>query len=205
MLTTAGAVLARVLVSLLGRTWRYSVAGGDHPSGLRSAGQPFVFALWHSHLIPLIWLHRGDRTALLVSGHLDGGYLAQAAETWGYGVIRGSSTRGGATAFRQMLRVLHSGGEIAITPDGPRGPAEIVKRGAVSAAQHAGVAIVPVAAAASSCWQLRSWDRFMIPKPFARIRVVYGGPLELSRSASRHTAAKLLQDRLEAVTSSVRC
>lgn len=200
MLISAVAAVARWLIALLGATWRVEVVGRDHPSRLRRRRQPFVFALWHGDLVPLMWFHRGDSTSLVVSGHVDGGYLVKAARAWGYGIIQGSSTRGGQAAFRQMLRVLRDGGEIAITPDGPRGPARVVKSGVVAAAQLAGVSIIPVAVTVSSGWRLRSWDQFLIPKPFARVHIVYDDPLTLPASTRRADGARLLQQRLDSLT-----
>lgn len=202
---SAGAAVARWLISLLGATWRVEVVGRDHPSRLRRRRQPFVFALWHGDLVPLMWFHRGDSTSLVVSTHVDGGYLVKAARAWGYGIIQGSSTRGGQAAFRQMLRVLRDGGEIAITPDGPRGPARVVKSGVVAAAQLAGVSIIPVAVTVSSGWRLRSWDQFLIPKPFARVHIVYDDPLTLPASTRRADGARLLQQRLDSLTVAAGC
>ena len=200
-----GGAIARWVVSLLGLTWRVHVDGSEHLQELRRHHRPFAFALWHRHLLPLVWYHRGDPTSLVVSEHHNGGYLARAARGWGYRLIRGSSTRGGVWALRRMLRVLQGGGEIAVTPDGPRGPAGVVKPGVVAAIQMAEAAIVPVAAAASSCWKLRSWDGFSIPKPFARVRVVYGAPLRFSKAVARTEATRLLQRRLDAVSEAARC
>ncbi len=205
MLISAGAAVARWLISLLGATWRVEVAGRDHPLRLRRRRQPFVFALWHGDLVPLIWFHRGDSTSLVVSRHVDGGYLAKAARAWGYGIVPGSSTRGGQMAFRQMLRILRDGGEIAITPDGPRGPARVVKGGVVAVAQLAGVSIIPVAVMVSSGWRLRSWDQFLIPKPFARVHIVYDEPLTLPASTQRADGARLLQQRLDSLTAAAGC
>ena len=104
-----------------------------------------------------------------------------------------------------MLEILRGGGEIAVTPDGPRGPAGVVKPGVVVAAQVTGVPIVPVAAVSSSSWRLRSWDGFRIPKPFARVRIVYGVPLRVSGEVSRSAAAEMLRQRLDAVSELARC
>ena len=205
MKSRLGGTIARWVVSLLGLTWRVRVYGTEHLQDLRRDGRPFAFALWHRHLLPLVWYHRGHPTSLVVSAHHNGGYLARAARGWGYRLIRGSSTRGGVWAFRRMLRVLQSGGEIAVTPDGPRGPAGVVKPGVVAAIQIAGASIVPVAAWASSSWKLRSWDGFSIPKPFARLHVAYGAPLCFSKDVARSEATSLLQRRLDAVTEAARC
>jgi lysophospholipid acyltransferase (LPLAT)-like uncharacterized protein len=166
-----------VLVGLLARTWRYRLAGREHPQTLYDGRRPFVFALWHSRILPLLYLHRHEAMVLLISRHRDGGLLATLAERWGYRFVRGSTRRGGEIGLRGVVRALQAGGVVAITPDGPRGPAQRVKPGIVAAAQHAGVPVVPATARPSRAWQLSSWDRFCIPKPFATIDVVYGAPL----------------------------
>ena len=205
MKTRLGGTIARWTVSLLGLTWRVKVDGTEHLQELRRHGRPFAFALWHRHLLPLVWYHRGDPTALVVSAHYNGGYLARAARGWGYRLIRGSSTRGGCAAFRHMLRVLQRGGEIAVTLDGPRGPPGVVKPGVVAAIQIADASIVPCAAAASASWKLRSWDEFRIPKPFARVHFVYGAPIRFSKDLARVEATQVLQQHLDAVSDAARC
>jgi len=168
LLTRVGGVLMRLLAS----TWRYRERGAEHYEALGQA--PFIFVLWHSRILPLLYLHRGEGFVLLVSQHRDGGYLVDLATRWGYRAVRGSSRRGGAVGLLGIVRELRAGARIAMTPDGPLGPAEQVKPGAIAAAQHAGAPIVPAGASASAAWWIESWDRFCIPKPFARIDVVYG-------------------------------
>ena len=205
MKTRLGGTIARWVVSLLGLTWRVNAQGAEYLQELRRHRRPFAFALWHRHLLPLVWYHRGGPTALVVSEHNNGGYLARAARGWGYRLIRGSSTRGGFSAFRRMLRVLQQGGEIAVTPDGPRGPAGVAKPGVVAAIQITDAWIIPIAVAASSSWKLRSWDDFHIPKPFARVHVVYGAPLRFAKDVARVEATQILQQHLDAVSEAARC
>jgi lysophospholipid acyltransferase (LPLAT)-like uncharacterized protein len=168
ILTRIGAVGMRLLAA----TWRYRQHGVEHYQP--HARSPFIFVLWHSRILPLLWHHRGEGLVLLVSQHRDGQYLVDLATRWGYRAVRGSSRRGGAVGLLGIVRELQAGSRIALTPDGPVGPPEEVKPGAVAAAQHAGVPIIPIAARTTSAWWIRSWDRFCIPKPFARIEVVYG-------------------------------
>ncbi|MGH7570019.1 MAG: lysophospholipid acyltransferase family protein [Gemmatimonadales bacterium] len=171
------AVVGAALIELLAATWRVRVRGAEHLRDLRAARQPFVFVLWHSRILPLLYQHRREGIVLLISRHRDGGYLAALARRWGYRFVRGSSRRGGDVGLLGIVRSLQGGAEVAVTPDGPRGPAERVKPGAVAAAQHAAVPLLPIGARASAAWWLRSWDRFCVPKPFARIDVVYGPAL----------------------------
>lgn len=164
---------------LLAQTWRFRVVNGDAVRNLRSNERPFIFALWHAHLLPLLWYHRDEGVMILVSEHRDGELVARTAESLGYGLIRGSTTRGADRALISLVRELKSGREVAITPDGPRGPAEKFAPGALVAAQRSDSFILPVAVSASRSWRLRSWDRFMIPKPFARVTVAYGPPTKV--------------------------
>jgi lysophospholipid acyltransferase (LPLAT)-like uncharacterized protein len=138
-----------------------------------------IFVLWHSRILPLLYHHRGRGIVLLISRHRDGGYLADLAERWGYRAVRGSSKRGGAAGLLGIVRELQGGAVVAITPDGPQGPPEKVKPGAIAAAQHAGVPLLPLTANASRAWWAGSWDRFCVPKPFARVEIVYGPPIKV--------------------------
>jgi lysophospholipid acyltransferase (LPLAT)-like uncharacterized protein len=161
----------------LARTWRVEICGDERVTALRAAKIPVVFAVWHGRLFPPLWHRRHEGIALLVSQHRDGGYLAHAAARWGYRVFRGSSTRGGAAGLRRIVRALRKGGDAAFAADGPRGPREVAKPGAIAAARMAGAAVVPVGVGALQCWRLGSWDRMQVPAPGTRVRIVYGEPL----------------------------
>lgn len=173
------AAIGPPLVQALAATWRIRVRGAEHLRALREARRPFVFVLWHSGILPLLFHHRREGVVLLISQHRDGGYLADLSDRWGYRSVRGSTKRGGDVGLLGIVRALQGGAEVAVTPDGPRGPAERVQPGAVAAAQHAGVPLLPVSARPSAAWYLRTWDRMCIPKPFAAIEVAYGAPLEV--------------------------
>jgi lysophospholipid acyltransferase (LPLAT)-like uncharacterized protein len=173
------AVLGPWLVRALAATWRIRVRGAEHLQGLRQAHRPFVFVLWHSRILPLLYHHRNEDIVLLISRHRDGEYLANLGERWGYRSVRGSTKRGGEVGLLGIVRALQGGAVVAITPDGPRGPAEQVQPGAVAAAQHAGVPLLPIGARPSSAWWLGSWDRMCIPKPFARVEIEYSAPIEV--------------------------
>jgi hypothetical protein len=189
-----------LLLRALAATWRIDVVGSEHLLATRSAGGAFVFALWHRTLLPLLWWHRRQDITLLVSRHADGSLLADAAARLGYRLVRGSTTRGGAVALRAIIRALNAGVTVALTPDGPRGPAHVVKPGALVAARRARVPILPVAAGASSAWRLPSWDHLLVPRPFARVRIAYGPPLDPARAPEPAASACELTRRLDAVS-----
>lgn len=167
--TAAGTALIKTLAA----TWRY------RESGTKQLQAPFIFVLWHSRILSLLPVYKDEGIVLLVSRHRDGGSLVDLAAGWGYRSVRGSTQRGGEIGLLGIVRALQGGAIVAMTPDGPRGPAERVQPGAVAAAQHAGVPIVAAGARVSSAWHLRSWDRQRIPKPFARIDVLYGSPIRI--------------------------
>jgi hypothetical protein len=166
------------LFGLVARTWRYSLRGGEHERDAHQGGSRVIYALWHGRLLPLAFLYRGRGVGALVSRHRDGEYLAGALEHLGFRVCRGSSGHGGAEGLLGM-RELARTADLAITPDGPRGPAGEVAPGILTLAQCTGMPIVPVGCVARPAWHLDSWDRFMIPWPFARVEVRYGAAIRV--------------------------
>jgi lysophospholipid acyltransferase (LPLAT)-like uncharacterized protein len=175
---------------MLARTWRFRIINPGALDGLRAAKRAFIFSLWHGQLLPLLWHHRDEGVVLLISEHKDGEMIARAAESLGYALVRGSTTRGGDRALISVIRELQAGREVAITPDGPRGPARKYAPGALVAAQRSGAVILPIVAVADRAWRLRSWDGFMIPKPFARVTVAYGDPAAVLAQTPRAAAAE---------------
>ncbi len=191
--TLVGGAALRALAA----TWRLRVRNEEALLSLRAANRPFIFSLWHGQLLPLLWHHRNRGVAVLISEHRDGELVARTAASLGYRLIRGSSTHGAERALIGLVRDLRQGVEVAITPDGPRGPARKFAPGALIAAHRAAAPILPVAAAADRSWRLKSWDSFMIPKPFARVTVAYGDAVEVDAADPREAAAQV--DRFEAL------
>lgn len=182
--------LARWVVRGLGATWRVTVLNGEPAEALRRAGHAYVIAIWHGELFACLHRHRDQGIAVLISEHRDGELIAQVAEGIGYAPsVRGSSTRGAARALLQLVRTLQEGRVVGITPDGPRGPRRRCAPGAVAAAQRARVPILPLRAVATSAWRFNSWDRFTIPKPFARVVLSYGTPYVVPEGAEALAAA----------------
>src|ERR687893_275850 len=156
---------------MLASSWRIEVIHEERWRSLYEARRPHIFLLWHEVLLPLLWQHRHQGVAIVVSEARDGQYLSDLALALGYRAVRGSSTRGGARALLGAVRQLQAGRSVAFTPDGPRGPRRELKPGVVAAAQRGGGVIGPINAKANRAWRLHSWDRFMIPKPFARVQI----------------------------------
>ncbi|WP_053334548.1 lysophospholipid acyltransferase family protein [Gemmatimonas phototrophica] len=164
-----------LLVALLGRTWRVRTYGRD--AQLRPSGYvgPVVYTLWHGQMLSLLWRHT-VRTGVLVSEHKDGEIITRILEQFGMFGVRGSSSRGGTRALLEAVQVVKGGTHMAFTPDGPRGPRHSFAPGALILAHRAAVPIVTITAHVDRVWRFGSWDAFELPKPFARITVLYGEP-----------------------------
>jgi Kdo2-lipid IVA 3' secondary acyltransferase len=184
------ASLGTAIIRALAITWRYRLTNQESVRSLRARREPFIFAFWHGQMLPLLWVHRGERVAVVISSHHDGEIIARIAERLGYRTIRGSSSRGAARALLGIVRELETGAEVAVTPDGPRGPARKFAGGALVAAQRVGAPIVGIGVNASRAWRLKSWDRFMIPKPFSKVNVVYTSPAHVAAATARDAEAE---------------
>ena len=193
--------LGAAVLRLLALTWRIRVENGAESSAAHAAGRRVIYALWHGELLPLLWHHRDRGIAVVISEHRDGEIIARIAERLGYTTVRGSSSRGGSRALIGLMRAIEAGRDGAVTPDGPRGPAHVFAPGAAIAAQRTGASILPVRASATRAWRLKSWDRFLIPKPFARVRVVYGALTPVRTESPREAAD--LAPQLQAILDGV--
>jgi lysophospholipid acyltransferase (LPLAT)-like uncharacterized protein len=168
---TAGALLIRAL----GSTWRVTTEGPD-PFGPRE--RPLVGALWHQGLLVAAYRWRGLGLAVPVSQSRDGELIAGVLGQLGFAESpRGSSSRGGTSVLRTMIRLNRAGTTIAVLPDGPRGPARQMKRGIIAVATATGADVVPVGVAARRAYRFNSWDRTLLPLPFTRVHCVYGPPI----------------------------
>src|SRR5947199_5305161 len=167
------------LLQLWARTLRYEI---DDRAGIvgRPVTENCIGALWHNRLLIFPAVLRRffpqRHGAALISASRDGDLLTDAVQRFGYDVIRGSSSRLGASAILQLTQVLASGRDVVITPDGPRGPAYELGPGIIFLAQKSGAAVLPINLEYSHCWRLGSWDRFIIPQPFSKVRVLVNPP-----------------------------
>ena len=186
--------LGSALLNTLFKTVRYTVEGKANYEQFTAKGKPVVFALWHGRLLPLAYLRRNEGVATLISRSADGDYLARLMENWGFEPVRGSSSRGGTEALRELVKHCRDGRSLAITPDGPRGPMQQLKSGVITAAQLSGAPIIPASSAATRGWWPGKWDRFLIPKPFAKIRVQYGAPITVPRNADSAQLEQMRKD-----------
>ena len=182
-----GLPLLRGVIRLLNWTYRHEPVIGEQNI------EPFIGddavcapCYWHQQhvlcsLQTRVWVERGFKACFLVSGSVDGEVPERIARAWGAEVIRGSANQSGALALRDMQGMMKNAYSIITTADGPRGPIYEIKAGAILMARIAGVPIIPIACAADRAWYLNRWDKFMIPKPFARVVVAVGEPYPVPR------------------------
>jgi len=180
---------------------RWRVVGGEEYRALRRAGKPVVLIVWHSRIFIVPYFFRKRGIMPLVSPSRDGEIPAQIMARWGYKVLRGSGSHSMVKAWGVMLRELHSGGEVLIVPDGPRGPDRVLKEGCLKLAQHTGAAIVPFTFYSSKNRFLKSWDRFLMFPPFSRVAAVYGRPFRISPKLSAEELEKTRRQTEELLNS----
>ncbi len=167
------------VIRLIGYSLRVERVVPQAVAELRRAGGPYVLCSWHGRLfLPVFW-NRGRGIVAMVSQHADGEVISRIVKKFGYGTVRGSSTRGGKEAFYQLLAHLKNGGIGAMIPDGPTGPRYELKAGTLLLAQQAACPLIPLTFAAKSCWRLKTWDRMILPKPFSRAVLYYGDPINI--------------------------
>jgi lysophospholipid acyltransferase (LPLAT)-like uncharacterized protein len=176
------ATLGYPALRALGATLRWKISGAEHEAAITKAGHQPIHCLWHGRILPsILYLqHRG--IVVIISENYDGEWIARITRKFGYGTARGSTSKGGPKALRQMLRAVESKG-VAFTLDGPRGPAEVAQSGAVWLAKATGNPLLPFHSEAASNWTLKSWDRTQIPKPFTTVAMVVGTPIYVPRDA----------------------
>lgn len=193
--------LAARYIRLVATTTRWQVEGIDPALAAIAARQPFLGGFWHGRMVmmPGLWKRYapGADIRMLISLHRDGRFVAQAVERLGFRTIAGSSRRGGAQALRQITEALDQGANVAITPDGPRGPRMRASLGIVGAASRAEVPIFIGSASASRGHVFKSWDRFLLPMPFARVAFVIKGPFHVPPDAD-DAALEEARARIEA-------
>ena len=175
------------IVEFLGATYEWHTIGKEHLDRLDAEHQPFILAFWHGRILSNMLYFRDRGIVALISENFDGEWITAVCRHFGFGAVRGSSSRGGARALVQMKRELAAGRSVLVTPDGPRGPRTVAQVGAVWLAGASGCPILPVRAEARRQRTTRSWDRHQVPSPGAVVTVVIGPTIEVPRGADAAT------------------
>lgn len=181
---------AWVMLNIIGRLVKIRYIGEKYLEDISSQNIRCILSLWHGRMFIPIFAQRNKEVVAMVSQHADGEFIARAVERMGYITVRGSSTRGGGKALREMVKLMRSGHNGAMMVDGPKGPKGQFKPGTIILAQLSGARIVPMTHACSNAVVFNSWDNFIMAKPFSKVVVAYGKPIEVPR--------KLDEDALKA-------
>lgn len=185
--------VASPFLRALSRTWRVQEVDEQHRDAAFEQ-TACIATLWHGRMLLPMRTHRGRGIRVLVSPSADGSLITRILERIGYGSVRGSSHRNPGAAAREMVAQLATGGIVVITPDGPKGPRHAMSGGAAWVAKATGFPILPLGLACDRAWRADSWDRFTIPKPGARVAIVYGEPLHVDADADAESLARAGED-----------
>ncbi len=194
----AGPWVAARLIRLIHGCLRVETLGEAPLQTLWTDHRQVILTFWHDQLLLMPKGYRGPGASVLISASRDGEYIARTMDYFGIGSVRGSSSRGGRAAFREMLELAKAPLDLVITPDGPKGPRHEVKEGVVQLARLSGRPVVPMAFACNRGHRFRSWDRFLLPLPPGRGVFSFGVPLYYTESDTAETFRLRLQQAMEA-------
>ena len=192
-------------IKIIGSTIRWETVGEEYLADAARGGRKPIYCLWHDRIFAGTYFLRGLGIVVITSQSLDGEYIARFLKRFGFGTVRGSSSRGGVKALVEMIRHMRQGLPMAFTVDGPRGPRYSAKTGPVILAKKTGNPILPFNVECARFWTIKSWDRMQIPKPFTRARFMIGEPIYVPPETDDGTIEKKrmeLQKTLDALVKS---
>ena len=191
-------ILSKYLLRFLYGTCRWEVHGKKQINKLVSSNKSVIIAIWHGKVLPIFINLANCKYYALAGLHKDAELIANIGEKIGWKLLRGSSSSRGREVFKEIVEVLSSGGKVvAITPDGPKGPAKIPKPGVIRAAQKTGALIIPAIGQPKKRWGFKNWDTFYVAKPFSKIVLHYGKPFEVKRSDDFQKSINKLKSELD--------
>ncbi len=197
-----GPRVAFSFIKFLQWTMRIEEVNGEILRDLRARTNA-IGAFWHGRLLMMPLVYKGRGLKVLISRHRDGELIGRTVQIFGFGTVRGSTTRGGTSGIKGLIRALKEGYDVAIAPDGPKGPRYHVQPGVIELAKVSGCPILPLSFSASRRKVLQTWDRFLIPLPFSRGVFVWGEPIWVDPEADEREMSRkaiLLEERLKEVT-----
>lgn len=182
------------LVGVIGRTLKYETENFEHLEKVKKAGEAPIFAMWHNRLFAMTYYFKKQNVVVMTSQSFDGEYIARFIKRFGYGASRGSSTRGGVGALIEMIRLSKEKIPTGFLIDGPKGPKYVAKSGAVLLAKKTGNPVVPLVIETAKHWEVKSWDRLQIPKPFSLAKVIFAEPIYVAKNADETEIEKCREE-----------
>jgi lysophospholipid acyltransferase (LPLAT)-like uncharacterized protein len=192
-----------LFIWLIGKTVRFDVEGWENFEAIENAGHQPIYCFWHNRIFLGTYYFRRRGIVVVTSQSFDGEYIARFIQRFGYGAVRGSSTRGGVGALVEAIKAMKRGLPAGFTVDGPKGPRYEAKSGPVVLAKKTGNPMMPFTVEAEKCWIVRSWDKLQIPKPFTRAKVVIAEAIYVRADADDSTIEEKrmeLQNSLDRLT-----
>lgn len=181
-------------ITLLCRTLTFNIRNQKHILEFQKQNRNFVLAFWHGTMLAPWYIHRNNNFAALVSKSKDGSLLERVLRPWNYSVIRGSSHTGGSVALGILIDFAKNEKSIAITPDGPRGPAYKMKPGAIVTAKRSGIPLVLLGVGYQQKRYLSSWDKFQVPKVFSKVNLIYSDPIEIDANLTFEETSRIIEE-----------
>lgn len=173
-----------LLIKIIGRTIRFETEGWENWEKIQSGGNKPIMTFWHNRIFPATYFFRNRGIVVITSQSFDGEYIARFIQKFGYGAVRGSSTRGGVGALVEMIRLMRENLPMGFTIDGPKGPRYVAKKGACLLAKKTGNPLMPFSVEVEKYWEVKSWDRMQIPKPFSRAKILIAEPIFVPKDAN---------------------
>lgn len=171
-------------IKILGSLSRIEVRGMEHHDAILAAGKVPIYTFWHDRIFLATYFWRKRSIVVMTSKSFDGEYIARFIQRFGYGAIRGSSSRGGSKALVEMIKAMRGGLPMGFTLDGPRGPKYEAKLGPIILAKKTGNPIMPFIVEPKNFWQAKSWDKMHVPKPFTKAQLIIGSPIYVAAEAT---------------------
>lgn len=202
LLIRAADLVFYVLINLIGRTTRFEVEGWENWEAASSGGRIPIYTTWHNRVFLATYYFRRRRIVVMTSQSFDGEYIARFIQRFGFGAVRGSSTRGGVGALVEMVRLMRAGCPAGFMIDGPKGPRYVAKMGAVLLAKKTGQPILPFTITPQHRWEVKSWDATQVPKPFTRALLLIAPPIFVPSDADE-VALNSKRDELQHILDSL--
>ena len=171
------------LIKIIGKTIRYETENTEILKNIEREGKVPIYATWHNRIFPSVYFLKNRGIVVLTSRSFDGEYIARFIQRFGFGAVRGSSTRGGVGALVEMIRLMRKGLPMCFTVDGPKGARYVAKTGAMLPAKKTGNPVLPFLVEVEKFWTINSWDKMQIPKPFTRAKVFFAQPIYVEKNA----------------------
>ena len=188
-----------IVLKFIYGTNKIIVKGNNNYIKMIEENKSIIFSVWHGHLLSIVYDLRNLKINALAGTHKDADLISQIATKWGWNMIRGSSKKDGAIAYKTMLRLLYQSTNtmLFITPDGPSGPPRIPKNGIIGLAQSCKVGVIPITVQYTKSWGFKNWDTFYVAKPFGSISINYGKPIYFEKSQNIKKCQSILIKAME--------